>query len=129
MTRSLRKVSAWLDGESPSSASTWGWRCFQLGLFLLPSSALLAGLLLFPALILGSLGRERPFWCDPWNAPLLLAGLFMVVGCVRSYSGPLAWVGLGNWIPFFWGFWGFQPYVTLPSSRRRSCLWRLAGRW
>ncbi|QNI86646.1 O-antigen ligase family protein [Synechococcus sp. PROS-7-1] len=127
MTRSLRMVSAWLDGKSPPSASTWGWRCFQLGLFFLPSSALLAGLLLFPALILGSVNRERPFWRDPWNAPLLLAGLFMVVGCVRSYSGPLAWVGLGNWIPFFWGFWGFQPYVALPSSRRRSSLWLVAG--
>lgn len=127
MTRSLRLVPAWLDGDGSPSASPWGWRCFQLGLFLLPSSALLAALLLFPALILGSLKREHPYWGDPWNAPLLLAGLLMVVGCVGSYSGPLAWAGLGNWIPFFWGFWGFQPYVALPSSRRRSSLWLVAG--
>lgn len=62
MTRFLPMVAAWLDGEAGPCASTWGWRCFQLGLFFLPSSALLAGLLLFPALILGSVGRERPFW-------------------------------------------------------------------
>ena len=120
-------VLSWLDGEAPLPASRIGWRCFQLGLFFLPSSALLGGLLLFPALVLGSLGRARPFWRDPWNAPLLLAGLFMVAGCFRSYSGGLAWAGLANWIPFFWGFWGFQPYLALPSSRRRSSLWLVAG--
>ena len=118
---------SWLDGEAPLPASRIGWRCFQLGLFFLPSSALLGSLLLFPALVLGSVGRARPFWRDPWNAPLLLAGLLMVAGCFRSYSGGLAWAGLANWIPFFWGFWGFQPYLALPSSRRRSSLWLVAG--
>ena len=127
MTVSRAMLLSWLDGEVSLPVSRWGWRCFQLGLFVLPSSALLGSLLLFPALVLGSLGRERPFWRDPWNAPLLLAGLLMVVGCFRSYSGGLAWAGLANWIPFFWGFWGFQPYVALPSSRRRSSLWLVAG--
>ena len=127
MTVSRPMVLSWLDGEAPLPASRIGWRCFQLGLFFLPSSALLGSLLLFPALVLGSFGRARPFWRDPWNAPLLLAGLLMVAGCFRSYSGGLAWAGLANWIPFFWGFWGFQPYLALPSSRRRSSLWLVAG--
>jgi len=127
MTVSRAMVLSWLDENAPLPASRWGWRCFQLGLFFLPSSALLGSLLLFPALVLGSLGRARPFWRDPWNAPLLLAGVLMVAGCFRSYSGGLAWAGLANWIPFFWGFWGFQPYVALPSSRRRSSLWLVAG--
>ena len=39
----------------------------------------------------------------------------------------LAWAGLANWIPFFWGFWGFQPYLALPQSRRRCSLWLVAG--
>ena len=127
MTVSRAMLLSWLDENAPLPASRWGWRCFQLGLFFLPSSALLGSLLLFPALVLGSLGRARPFWRDPWNAPLLLAGVLMVAGCFRSYSGGLAWAGLANWIPFFWGFWGFQPYVALPSSRRRSSLWLVAG--
>ena len=120
-------VLSWLDGKAPLPASRIGWRCFQIGLFFVPSSALLGSLLLFPALVLGSVGRARPFWRDPWNAPLLLTGLLMVAGCFRSYSGGLAWAGLANWIPFFWGFWGFQPYLALPSSRRRSSLWLVAG--
>ena len=118
---------AWLDQGRPSLASSRGWRCFQLGLFLLPSSALLGSLLLFPALLFGCAGRDRPYWRDPWNAPLLAAAGLMILGCFGAYEQGLAWVGLGNWLPFFWGFWGFQPYVMSAEARRRSALWLVAG--
>ena len=45
MTRFLPMVATWLDGDGSPSASPCGWRCFQLGLFFLPSSALLGSLL------------------------------------------------------------------------------------
>ncbi len=117
----------WLDQGRPSLASARGWRCFQFGLFLLPSSALLGSLLLFTALLFGCAGRERPYWRDPWNGPLLLASALMILGCFGAYDHGLAWVGLGNWLPFFWGFWGFQPYVMSGEARRRSALWLVAG--
>ena len=120
-------MMAWLDQGRPSMASSPGWRCFQLGLFLLPSSALLGSLLLFPALLFGSARRECPYWRDPWNVPLLVAAGLMILGCFQADNSGLAWVGLGNWIPFFWGFWGFQPYVSSPQARRRSALWLVAG--
>ena len=56
------RLYAWLRGDSPASASLWGWCLFQLGLLLLPSSVLLASLLLLPALVLGSLRRESAYW-------------------------------------------------------------------
>lgn len=106
---------------------TIAWALFQLGLFLLPSSALLASLLLFPALLVGSMRREGPLWADPWNAPLLFAAVAMLLGCFGAYSGSLAWAGLANWLPFFWGFWGFQPYVADARARRRAGLCLVAG--
>lgn len=106
---------------------TIAWVLFQLGLFLLPSSALLASLLLFPALLVGSMRREGPLWADPWNAPLLFAAVAMLLGCFGAYSGSLAWAGLANWLPFFWGFWGFQPYVADARARRRAGLCLVAG--
>ena len=127
MTLLSKRVIQQIDASRPLEASLWGWRCFQIGLFLLPSSALLASLLLFPSLLMGSWRSERPFWSDPWNAPLFLASLLMVIGCFSSYSGSLAWVGMGNWLPFFWAFWGFQPYVSSADARRRSALWLVAG--
>ncbi|MFM7676622.1 MAG: O-antigen ligase family protein [Synechococcus sp.] len=110
----------------PEGASPLGWRCFQLGLFLLASSAFLGGLLLFVALIQGSRHRSSP-WGELTNRWLLLAAALMVLGCFTARSGGLAWVGLANWLPFFWAFWGYQPYLATPEARRRVALWLVAG--
>ena len=117
---------AWLIRECPEQASKLGWLTFQLGLLLLPSSALLAGALLFVSFLLGLFGRFAACWRDPWNWPLLLAALLMLLGCLVSYSGWLAWVGLGNLLPFFLGFWAFQPYlVSLTIHKATTTLLQL----
>ncbi|MFN6352615.1 MAG: O-antigen ligase family protein [Cyanobacteriota bacterium] len=121
-----RGVQERLAQDRPAGASATGWACFQLGLLLLASSALLGGLALLVALILGSRGRERPL-ADPANWTLLLAALLMGVGAVGAASGWLAWVGLANWLPFFWAFWGFQPYLMTPAARRRVGCMLVAG--
>jgi hypothetical protein len=110
-----------LAQRRPEGASPVGWTCFQIGLLLLASSALLGGLFLLVALIQGSRRRANPL-ADPANRVLLLATLLMVLGAAGSYSGWLAWVGLGNWLPFFWAFWGFQPYLATAAARRRVAL-------
>jgi O-antigen ligase len=119
-------LQARLAQGRPADATTTGWICFQVGLVLLASSALLGGLCLLAALILGSRGRERPL-ADPANRVLLLAALLMVLGAAGATSGWLAWVGLGNWLPFFWAFWGFQPYLATPEARRRVGWMLVAG--
>ena len=121
------RLYAWLRGDCPVAASPWGWCLFQLGLLLLPSSVLLASLLFVPALVLGSLRRECAYWHDRWNWPLLVAGGLMLLGCFSAVRADLAWAGLANWLPFFWGFWGFQPYVAEAGARRRTALWMVAG--
>ncbi len=93
---------------------------------MLASSALLAGLLLFVALLLGSRRRTPPL-ADRANTVLLAATLLMLLGCLGAESGWLAWVGLGNWLPFFWAFWGYQPYLATAGARRRAGLALLAG--
>ncbi len=117
----------WLEQDRPISTDVVGWVVFQVGLFLLPSSALLAGCLLITASVLGSRNRSNVYWRDPWNAPFLLAGILMLIGSVRAYSGWLAWVGLANWIPFFWCFWGFQPYLVSSFARKRCAIWLVSG--
>ena len=60
---------------------------FRIGLFLLPSSALLAGLCFLVACIAGSRQSSRWFWWDPWLRPLLLAGVLMMIGAVVAQTG------------------------------------------
>ena len=119
-------IPARLAERRPEGASPLGWTCFQIGLLFLASSALLGGLFLLVALILGSRHREKPL-ADPATRVLLLASLLMVLSAAASYSGWLAWVGLGNWLPFFWAFWGFQPYLATPEARRRVGWMLVAG--
>ena len=94
-----------------------GWTCFQLGVFCLPSSALISCVFLLVALVEGGLKRRDLYWREYWNYPLVLVTFLMLIGCIRSHTGWLAWFGLFNWVPFFWFFWGLQPYLLTPERR------------
>ncbi len=118
---------SWLERSRPASANSFGWILFQAGLFVLPSSAFLSGLCLFGALVVGNRDRADAYLKDRWNLPWLIAGLLMLIGSFSAYSGWLAWVGLANWLPFFWAFWGFQPYLLTAEARRRCALWLVSG--
>jgi len=124
-----------LDAHRPPQADPLGWRCFQLGVLLLPASALFAGALLLVPLIQGS-RRRRAWWHDRVNAVLLVIAALMVLGAVSvslraqelpAYPISLAWFGLFNWLPFFWAFWAFQPYLADSPARRRIALALVAG--
>ena len=108
-------------------SNNFGWSCFQLGIFCLPSSALISSLFLLVALFEGSLQRRDFYWREYWNYPLVLVTILMIVGSIRSYSGWLAWIGLFNWLPFFWCFWGLQPYLLTPQRRRQCALLLVVG--
>jgi hypothetical protein len=100
--------------------------------FVLPSSALFAALLLLVALVQGSRAGWRGWWRDPVNRVLALVALLMgfgalLAGGLPGYQPWLAWVGLFNWLPFFWGFWGFQAYLRGAEARRRVAQWLVAG--
>ena len=94
-----------------------GWSCFQLGVFCLPSSALISYLFLLVALVDGSIKRRDLYLREYWNYPLVIVAFLMIIGCIRSHTGWLAWFGLFNWVPFFWFFWGLQPYLLTPERR------------
>jgi len=104
-----------------------GGRAFRLGLLLLPASALLAAVCLFVACISGSRHRDQPMWRDRWLQPLLAAALLMVVGCFVATTGSLAWAGLANWVPLFWAFWAFQPFLSTEQQRRQAAWMLVAG--
>jgi len=101
-------------------SDNFGWSCFQLGVFCLPSSALISYLFLLVALVCGSLKRRDLYLKEYWNYPLVFVTFLMIIGCFHSHTGWLAWLGLVNWLPFFWCFWGWQPYL-LTLERRKQC--------
>ncbi len=96
-----------------------GWICFQIGVLCLPSSAFISYTFLLVALLKGSFSRRDLYWREYWNYPLIVISFLMLLGCVFSQTGWLAWLGLFNWLPFFWCFWGLQPYLLTPEKRMK----------
>jgi len=104
-------------------------QAFLLGLVLLPSSALLGGLALLAALL-----TPNGSTADGWrNAPRaeragwLALVMLLLIGAIGARSGQLAWVGLGNWIPFIWAFWGFQRFLSTALLRRQAAVAIVSG--
>ena len=72
----LQALDRRLLAQRPAAAAPLGWRCFQIGVFLLAASAFFGGLFLLVALILGSRGR-RPILAATTNRLLLLVAALL----------------------------------------------------
>ncbi|MEB3234415.1 MAG: O-antigen ligase family protein [Cyanobacteriota bacterium] len=104
-------------------------QAFLLGLVLLPSSALLGGLALLAALLTPN-GSTPNAWRNAPRAERagwLALVVLLLIGAIGARSGQLAWVGLGNWIPFIWAFWGFQRFLSTALLRRQAAVAIVSG--
>ena len=117
-----------LQDHCPVGTPRWGWVAVQLGLFFLASSALLGGILLVVGLV-GATWRKgfAAYWSDGLNRVLVVVTGLLLAAATQAVSGELAWWGLFNWLPLFWGFWGWQTYVDTLEARRRCSGWLVAG--
>lgn len=130
MTAIQPRMKAALRGlvsACPPDCRPVGWACVQLALLILPSSSLIAGVLLLIAITIQRPVRQPAPLSRPQARWLLLLSALMVVGGFWAVRGWVAWVGLFNWLPFFWLFLAIQPYLATPASRTRLGQWILAG--
>jgi len=102
---------------------------FWLGLFLLPSGPILASFF-FLISIFSQIKFLPVFLKDKWNYPLIFSVLLMIIGAIyikydqsfilqsnELWKSNLLFLGLFNWIPFFWFFWAFQKFIITPRQR------------
>ena len=110
---------------------------FVLGIFLLPSAFIISAIFLFLSLIISSF-KSPNFFADKWNIAFLTSGIFMILTCIISpfsefpladyeFNNPLNWIGLLNWIPFFWIFWAAQIYLETEKARTVCAGFLIAG--
>ena len=111
---------------------------FLTGIFFLPSTLFISILFLLTAAIIGSFLQKKSFLIDKWNKPFLTFGILIVVSALvqnfvlsNNYSDiwdpRLSLIGIGNWIPFIWFFWAFQPFLSSIEQRRSFALTLIAG--
>ncbi len=111
---------------------------FVFGLFFLPSAFTIGAILLLISLLTNTLTYNKELVFDKWNICFLVASFLMIISCIihSSYNdhlniynlnSSLSWIGLGNWLPLFWCYAGFKPFLNNTKKRELSSIALLCG--
>jgi len=105
-----------------------GNNLFLIGIFFLASAPSLAIIFIISSFIVNKKNNLRNFLKDRWNLPLLISSLLMIISAIyhsisvtkisNNWDFSLSWLGLFNWLPLFWFFWGSQAYLQNNYQRR-----------
>ena len=134
----LQKLKLLKIGEIKKNNPNYLFLLFYLALFFLPSAFILSALLLVFVLVISNYKFSRKYFNDRWNLPFLLAGIYMIISSIIHTTNnqliskynldiSLTWIGLANWIPFFWCFWGFQSFLNSDKKRKIAGMILLSG--
>ena len=106
-----------------------GQKIFQIGILFLAAAPAISFFLLILSSFIGSFNRSNNFFNDKFNFPFILVAILMIFNCltltffkkdIQSYEISKIWIGLSNWLPFFWCFWGFQPFLDNQHLRIKT---------
>ena len=113
-----------------------GLKTFQIGVLLLAAAPAISFFLLILSSLIGSFNRSNNFFNDKFNFPFILVAILMIFNCLiitffkkelQSYEISKIWIGLSNWLPFFWCFWGFQPFLDNQQLRIKTAKLLIIG--
>ena len=132
----LKNISKYFINKK--NIKSYGELLFLLGIFLIPSTLFLGVLFILPAACIGSFINKNNFFKDKWNIFYFFSGILMILSALMhnlflenlyatEWESKLSIYGLGNWIPFFWLFWAFQPYTESKIQRKRIMIFLLSG--
>ena len=115
--------------------NNYGLNLFHLGIILLGSAPAIAIVIFIFSSIFGSINRKDYFFEDKYNYPFLIASILMIISCIFISlnnnlildKAPNPWIGLSNWLPFFWCFWSFQKYLCTQNLRLKSAQLLIIG--
>ena len=107
-----------------------GLRTFQAGVLVLAAAPVIAFFLLLLSSIIGGLTRKDDYFSDKYNLVFVIVTFLMLLNClfITLNTGKVAysvdtsniWIGLSNWVPFFWCFWGFQIFLKSHKLRLQT---------
>ncbi len=119
---------------------SFGLLSFNIGIFLLFSAPAISVIFILFSLIFAYLRvRKNPF--DDWiNISFFILIMIMLSSCIifklfnqeiayednfLEYTNPF--IGLFNWLPFLFSFWGFQYYLKTKENRKIASISFLCG--
>ena len=101
---------------------------FKIGLFLLPSAFFFSSIFILISLLIQTYKRNKSLFQDFYNQMLFCISGLMILSCLvqnlffnQKYNflieKNVTWIGLFNWIPFFWIFWAAQGFLKTKKDR------------
>ena len=111
---------------------------FKLFIFLLVSVPTLSAFFLLLAIISSSVNRSDKYFEDKNNLPLFITGISLIIitllqtltstsDILQDWSVLNSWLGLANWLPYFYIVWAIQPYLNNYKLRRNSAILLISG--
>ena len=81
------------------------------------------------SLIISFFQSEKNIFNDKWNIPFFISFTLILVSTffitfistpdeLENYPKSFIWVGLFNWLPILYGFWGFQNYLNTTTKEK-----------
>ena len=114
----------------------FGLKIFQSGVLLLAAAPFISFILFLISSLIGSTKRSDAFLKDKYNLYFVVASILMIANSflittnfirIPELDASLVWIGLLNWLPFFWCFWGFQKFLNTQKLRSDTAKLFLIG--
>ena len=112
------------------------WFFFQIGVFFILSAPVLAAFFILLALISTHFIKQKIELKEKWILPFVLSGIFAIISALFSsfrnveldgWDPSLSWLGLMNWIPFYYFMWRSQYFLQTTLMRKKIANMFLAG--
>ena len=109
---------------------------FQIGVFLILSAPILAAFFFLISLLGTHINKNNNLLKNRWIWPFLISGLLAILSSINSsirelqidgWDRSLAWLGLANWIPYFYFIWRAQIFMQTTKKRQKIANMFLAG--
>jgi len=109
---------------------------FQIGVFLILSAPIIGAFFLLISLLGTHFEKGNNLLKNRWIWPFLLSGLLAILSSINltirdlhidGWNSSLSWLGLGNWIPFFYFIWRAQIFMQTKKMREKIANMFLAG--
>lgn len=116
--------------------NNFGLKIFQSGVLLLAAAPFISFILFLISSLIGSTKRSDAFFKDRYNLCFGVASILMITNSflittnfirIPELDASLVWIGLLNWLPFFWCFWSFQKYLNTQKLRSETAKLFLIG--
>lgn len=101
----------------PTLRSLWSWA--QWAILVLPLSMLLGGVSVLLISLILLWAKFRPIAAQPINRGWLALSGLLLLSAIAAHSPPDAYLGLFNFIPYFWVFAAFSLLVRSPVELRQ----------